>query len=113
MNLYITAKTKDSEIRVDFIEMRLTTGEVVSLNWDATLFSIGNGNYEATYKGVYFDEEYANGRLDLLKGATLKHIETYSPTSNAPAFTITSMQFEDGTKRYDVPDGVIEEYYRN
>jgi len=112
MVLYITAKTNDHKVRVDFIEMRMTTGEVVSLNWDSSAFSVGKGNYEAEFTGVYFDEEYVNGKLEQLKGTTLKHVEAYSPASNAPAFTITTMRFEDGDEGYNVPSEVIEEYYR-
>lgn len=37
MKLYVTAKTDISDVYVDYISIRLNTGEEVSLNWDGYL----------------------------------------------------------------------------
>ena len=34
MTLYLDARTNCSDLMVDFIEVQLSNGEVVSLNWD-------------------------------------------------------------------------------
>lgn len=48
---------------VDVIEVQLSNGEVVSLNWDESGIDRDNAGFSARYKGVCFDEEYADGRL--------------------------------------------------
>ncbi len=63
MMLYLKAKTNLSDLSIDFIEVKLKSGKIVSLNWDETEYDNEDSVFEAKYKGVYFGEEYANGKL--------------------------------------------------
>ena len=63
MILYLKAKTNLSDLSIDFIEVKLKSGKIVSLNWDETEYDNEDSVFEAKYKGVYFGEEYANGKL--------------------------------------------------
>ena len=59
MILYLKAKTNLSDLSIDFIEVKLKSGKIVSLNWDETEYDNEDSVFEAKYKGVYFGEEYA------------------------------------------------------
>lgn len=103
MILYLNAKTNISDIYVDFIEVKLNNGKVVSLNWDESYIDRDDDGFGAKYKGVYFGEEYANGKLDLLKGATIEYVELYyEKDCENPYFVISNMEFEDNGKQLDV-----------
>lgn len=108
MILYLDAKTSDNKLYIDFIEVKLTTGETVSLNWDESWISRSQSGFSAKYKGVYFGEEYANGKIDELKDMEIVHVELYSHSEEEypeDDFSILSMTFQDGEKEltFDTP----------
>ena len=74
MRLYLSAKTAIPDLYIDYIEVILTTGEQVSLNWDYSDICREDDGFCARYKGVYFGEEYANGRLAELKKITIVEV---------------------------------------
>ncbi|MBR1741052.1 MAG: hypothetical protein IJ733_04115 [Lachnospiraceae bacterium] len=97
MILYLEAETDIPDLVIDFIEVRLSSGKVVSLNWDESGIEPMAGNaYYAVYEGVYFDEEYANGRVGELIGMQVVHVETYSDSGQTGSICIKKMLFEDG-----------------
>lgn len=102
MKLYLTAKTNIPDVYVDYIEVRLRSGEDVSLNWDESDISRTDDGFEARYKGVYFGEEYANGRIGDLEGFEITDIELYFETTGLFAFQIDGLLFEDGEKTLSV-----------
>ena len=103
MILSLKAKTNLPEAYVDYIAVRTASGKQFSLNWDSSEV-IHGPEYEACYKGVYFDEEYANDRCEELKGFVIEEIQVYSEAEYSPDdyFKIESIIVEDGE--------VIEEY---
>lgn len=103
MILYLDAKTNIKDISVEFIDVKLNNGEVVPLSWDESCIDRDDDGFSAKYKGVYFGEEYANGKLDLLKGATIEYVELYYEKDyENPYFVINSMEFEDNEKQLDM-----------
>ena len=66
MRLYINAKTNISDLKIDYIEVLLQSGEQVSLNWDWSDYWRDKSYFSARFKGVYFGEEYANGRCSVM-----------------------------------------------
>lgn len=107
MRLYLDAKTSVSDLTIDYIEVELSTGETVSLNWDESEIARENNEFSARYKGVYFDENYANGKLKELKGMRITTIGYYTEDISATPIdhlTITAMEFEDGNEIYEMPD---------
>lgn len=101
MRLYIDAKTNVKhveELAIDYIEVRLKNGKNVSLNWNESDFTIEDGTVYSTYKGVYFDEEYADGRIQELEDMKIVEVKFYSEADKPLDFIITNMQFEDYDK---------------
>ena len=98
MRLYLNAKTNVSDVYVDFIEVRLASGEEVSLNWDESEISRSDDGFSARYKGVYFGDEYANGRIDELKGLEILDVGLYHESDVFAQFEIEEMEFEDDGK---------------
>ncbi len=47
MTLYISATTNCPDLSIDFIDVRLKSGEVVSLNWDDTEYDNEEGKFDA------------------------------------------------------------------
>lgn len=99
MILYLTAKTSIPDLYIDYIEVRLKAGEEVSLNWDESDISRSPSGFSARYKGVYFNEEYANGKLKQLHRMKIVDIGIYYESEHEPDIFIEIMEFVDGDKR--------------
>ena len=52
MRLYVTAKTEMTDLAIDYIEVKLQSGETVSLNWDESNYGINDGLFTATYRSI-------------------------------------------------------------
>lgn len=107
MRLYLTAKTNIPDVIVDFIEVQLNTGKTVSLNWDESDISRSSEGFSARYKGVYFGEEYANGRLADLEGLKITDVGLYFEAEGSFHFQIEEMEFDDNGKELVVGNPVI------
>ena len=103
MILYLTALTTLPDLTIDFIEIRLDTGEIVPLTWDQSDYGQDDGIFNARYKGVYFDKDYANGRVRELQGMEIAQIGIYTESENADKaeIEITAMEFWDDDIRYE------------
>jgi len=105
MRLYLDAETNFTnrdDLSIDYIEVQLKNGETVSLNWDESDFGIEDGVFSARYKGVYFDEDYANGRIEELLGMKVTDVGFYTESNKPLDFIITNMLFEDGEAELSV-----------
>ncbi len=95
MILYLKAKTDLPDLSIDYIEVKLKSGKVVSLTWDETEYDNEDSVYEAKYKGVYFDNDYANGKLHELDGMEISHIQLYTEKDGG-YFELVRLEFADG-----------------
>lgn len=102
MVLYLSASTDLADLVIDYIEVRLATGETVSLNWDESDIERLDTGFNARYKGVYFGEEYANGKLDSLRKMQIDKIGIYAESGSYSDIVITEMIFEDAGEQYDM-----------
>lgn len=96
MVLYLKAESDIPDLVVDFIEVRLRSGQIISLTWDESEFDREEGHLDARYRGVYFDDEYGNGRLPELNGMEVQHIELYSEHGDLSSFKLRELSFYDG-----------------
>lgn len=97
MVLYVDATTDTVDLLIDFIEVQLKSGEVVSLNWDESGIDRTENGFSAKYKGVCFDEEYANGRIKELEGMRITEVQLHSDSNEDGDFNISidAMEFCD------------------
>lgn len=98
MTLYLQAKTIATDLMIDYIEVSLADGTIVSLNWDTSYIDRDDNGFDATYKGVYFNEEHADGRINELQGMQIVAIGLYSEAQAPATILIAEMVFEDGDK---------------
>ena len=96
MVLYLKAESDIPDLVIDFIEAKLQSGQIISLTLDESEFDREDGYLDARYKGVYFDDEYGNGRLSELRGMKIQHIELYSECEDASSFKLQELSFHDG-----------------
>ncbi len=99
MRLYVTAKTTMRDMVIDYMDVLLADGREVSLNWDESEFFVEDGVFTARYKGVYFDEEYANGQINALKDMEARYIGIYAEEKGR--IKNIAMKFEDGNETYE------------
>lgn len=100
MILYLSVNTNIEDLEIDYIEVKLVTGETVMVDWDESdITRLDNGFY-ARYKGVYFDEEYANGKLSSLHEMQIDYINFYTESESDSDIVITEMTFEDAGEQY-------------
>ena len=105
MILYLEAETKDNTITIEAIHFVLNNGKEVIMTWDESDISRHENGFSARYKGVAFDEEYANGNLGLIKGGRISDISLYSERSEDIPFKVTGMLFDDYGERCSIdPD---------
>lgn len=105
MILSIKAITNVPDLIIDYIEIKLRSGEEVSLNWDESYIDRTQFGFHAKYKGVYFGEEYANGRLGDLCGLKIEDIGFYSEADvgiDDMKFDIFEMEFEEEGSRLTI-----------
>lgn len=95
IRLYLTARTSIPDLYIDYIEVQLKSGEEISLNWDESDIERYSDGFSARYKGVCFGEEYANGRIDDLKGMIITDIGVYYESEQKPDIKIAIMEFVD------------------
>ena len=88
MRLYVNAKTNMRDLTIDYIEVILNSGEQVSLNWDWSDYWRDKSYFSARFKGVYFGEEYANGRVEDLKAITILEIGYYTEDKSEEEVTL-------------------------
>ena len=96
MILSVEVTTSSPDLFIDYIEVRLGTGQTVSLNWDESEIERTETGFSARYKGVCFGEEYANGRIRELQNMKVDEVGLYSESGEVSDFTIEKMVFEDG-----------------
>lgn len=99
MRLYLTAKTSIPDLFIDYIQVKLKSGEEVSLNWDYSDIERTSSGFSARYKGVYFDEEHANGRIDELQDMMITDIGVYYESKHEQDIKIEVMDFVDDDKQ--------------
>ena len=106
MRLYLSVDTDIEDLEIDYIEVRLVTGEIVTVEWDESDIAWEENGFDARYKGVYFDEEYANGKLSSLHGMQIEYINLYTESDSDSDIVITDMTFEDGGEQY-IPEHLL------
>ena len=99
MRLYLTAKTSIPDLYIDYIEVKLKSGEEVSLNWDYSDIERTPSGFSARYKGVCFGEGYANGRIDELRDMKITDIGVYYESEHEQDIKIEIMDFVDDDKQ--------------
>ena len=95
MRLYLTAKTSIPDLFIDYIQVKLKSGEEVSLNWDYSDIERTPSGFSARYKGVYFDEEHAHGRIEELRDMKITDIGVYFESKHEQDIKIEVMDFVD------------------
>lgn len=98
MRLYLTAKTFIPDLYIDYIEVRLASGEEISLNWDESDISRTPFGFSARYKGVCFGEEHANGKLEQLRDMEIVDIGVYYESEHEPDIIVEVMEFVENSK---------------
>lgn len=98
MRLYLTAKTSIPDLFIDYIQVKLKSGEEVSLNWDYSDIERTPSGFSARYKGVYFGEEHANGRIEELRNMKITDIGVYFESKHEQDIKIEVMDFVDDDK---------------
>lgn len=96
MNLFLEANTNVKDLIVDFIEVKLSSGQTVSLNWDRSSVTRHKGSFNTLYSGVCFDEEDASGRLEELKGLQVVNVGLYSEKVKKADVSFKILAFFDG-----------------
>lgn len=104
MILYLSVSTDLEDLVIDYIEVKLATGATISLNWDESDIERLDGGFRARYKGVYFNEEYANGKIGSLRKMQIDRIGIYTESGSYSDIVITEMIFEDAGEQYDMED---------
>lgn len=77
----------------------------LSVDWDESDWIYDDKTHEGGFrlKGVYINQIYANGQIDLFREAILDAVQVYGPET--ADFKITALQIKDGESQFDLPAG--------
>lgn len=96
MEIFLTGKSNVGDLVIDFIEMKLITGKIVSLDWDDSYIERGDdGSFDFTYEGININGESARGKLSELKGATVVAVGLYSESCDKADLDILEMTIRE------------------
>lgn len=95
MNLYLSVNTTITDLVIDYIEVRLKSGEEVSLNWDESYIDRNESGFTAKYEDVCFGEKNASGKLEQLRDMKIIEVGLYTESREENTVTIEEMKFED------------------
>lgn len=108
MILYVEVKTNIPDAIIEYIEIK-TPDQKLTLDWDESYISRNKDGFKARYKGVYFNEKYANGRIQELKNGKVSKVQIYSEKINSkPVF-----QFKNNLAFYDDKEELLIVDYQN
>lgn len=80
MKIYITADTTLEKVGVDYLEFSTPLGDIL-VDADEISSYVEDRVMHSQMKGVYFNDEYANGMAAELVNGTLVRIHLYTPES--------------------------------
>ena len=98
MRLYLSAKTKMSDLTIDYIEVQTKAGKNITLTWDESDYGTRDGVFSARYKGVSFDDTYGNGKIADLNGMQITEIGIYNDNDEPVSLEVTNVTIEDGAE---------------
>lgn len=106
MLLEIQATADIDDVVIESIEMNTPEG-IILVAWDSSEILRTNSGFEALYRGVYFNGEYANGQINRLIHADLSSVQLYSEHDVYEGFfeLIGCLEFYDGTTSISIPMG--------
>lgn len=108
MKLYVTVNTNAVKGIIGFISVKTVKGKEIVMDWDESNIDFTDTGFNACYRSVYFNGEYANGCLKELIGAVLTNIqicicEDITLELSDLDFAFTSINVEDGHSHYTFP----------
>lgn len=75
--------SKHNDARVDYLTFGDGCGNEINISWDSSdWWDEDDGSRHFYCKGVYFDDEYANGQIDRLENMSLTGFQLYSPSAD-------------------------------
>lgn len=120
MIIRVTANTSLSQAALNYMEFHTPSGDIL-VDYDEASSIIENDVMKCRMKGVYFNDEYANGMLSDLNQAKLYRIQIYTTDSvdeqdlaDPKVFQITDIEVEDdgqtmNLKIKEQPEIILEE----
>ena len=95
--------SKYSDARIDYINFGDSSEDYINVTWDSSeWWDEEDGSRHFYCKGVYFNDEYANGRIDELNDKVLIDYQLYSPSEDVEycdSLDMESICFADGDGR--------------
>lgn len=108
MNLSITVKTSIPDLVVDFLEVELGSGKTASINWDESGISRCSDGFSATYKGLCFNEDSAQGRLHELLSLNIIGAGVYCEQKDITEILLKNIVFEEAGTRLLLPNTKVK-----
>lgn len=93
------------EVPQKFVPEDFNTNEdlILSVDWDESDWAYDEKIKEGYFrlKGVYINQIYANGQIDLFKKAIFDGMQVYGPET--ADFKLTALKIKDGDDEFDFP----------
>lgn len=88
--------------RFDYIEVTTQKGDVLNINWDESSWAVEQDFLHFRCKGVYFNEEYANGKGELLVGSKVTGMQLFLNGNEELGVQKFHLIFDDNHREYQI-----------
>ncbi len=105
MRLSMKMKTNAEDLTIEFLELQLKSGDIVTIDYDSSEYYTKDRYRMSMHKGVCMDEEYLNGRLNELEGIRVTDVGLYSEKYSSIEFELVELTFDDEGKTLTFTDG--------
>ena len=95
MNLYLIAKTTVKDLVIDYIDVVLTNGCRVSLNWNESEIERTPDGFKASYKGIHLSENSAYVHFAELEEMMVITMGLYSEAGGPLDIYVAELQIAD------------------
>lgn len=86
----------------DYIEVTTREGRVLTIDWDESSWAVEQNFLHFRCKGVYFNEEYANGKGKLLAGGRVTGMQLFLNGNEELKIQKFHLVFDDNHQEYQI-----------
>ena len=86
----------------DYIEVTTREGSTLTIDWDESSWAVEQDFLHVRCKGVYFNEEYANGKGELLAGGKVTGMQLFLNGNEELGVQNFHLIFDDNHQEYQI-----------
>lgn len=113
MIIEMLVKTNEN-FTIEYLEFILNNGNPIKLDWDESSYMRERCKTRVTLKGILINEEYANGKMNIMKDiSNIDEIGIYYVSEEGQDYNSEKIDYVfimDGNEEFQLSDEIIDSY---